>query len=82
MANYRVTARWAHGLWELEVLGVGVTQSATAEGAEEIVRDYLDCLGFTQADVAPITIAWNGTPVIDARTSEDIIGYDENGLPE
>lgn len=33
-------ARWAHG-WELDIEGVGVTQSHNLAGAEEMVRDYL-----------------------------------------
>jgi hypothetical protein len=39
--SYAVTAkRWEHG-WELHIDGVGVTQSADLDGAEEMVRDYI-----------------------------------------
>lgn len=39
--TYNVTAtRWEHG-WELDIEGVGVTQSHTLADAERMVRDYL-----------------------------------------
>ncbi len=39
--EYEVTAtRWERG-WELDIDGVGVTQSRTLRDAEEMVRDYL-----------------------------------------
>jgi hypothetical protein len=66
---------------ELEVSGVGVTQSNTAGQAEEMVRDYLDCLGVAEADTVRIDFKWQAAPVIDSRSSDEIIGYDENGLP-
>lgn len=41
MSTYRVTAkRWAHG-WELDIEGIGVTQSRTLAGAEKAAREYL-----------------------------------------
>lgn len=44
MKAYQVTAkRWAHG-WELHIEGVGVTQSRTLAGAEQMVRDYIATL--------------------------------------
>jgi DNA-directed RNA polymerase specialized sigma subunit len=44
MRTYIVRAkRWAHG-WELHVDGVGVTQSRNLEGAEQMVRDYIESL--------------------------------------
>ncbi|WP_026922297.1 hypothetical protein [Glycomyces arizonensis] len=67
MKSYTVTATRVHGLWELDVPDVGITQSTTAGAAEEMVRDYLDCLGATDADIAPITIVWRIAPEIDAR---------------
>jgi hypothetical protein len=40
-ATYQVLARrWARG-WELHIDGVGVTQSQSLSGAEEMVRDYI-----------------------------------------
>jgi hypothetical protein len=81
MADYDVVSKWVHGLWELEIPGAGITQSPTAEGAEEVIRDYLDCLGFAEVDTASIAIEWQAVPVIDFRSSDEIIGYDENGLP-
>jgi hypothetical protein len=42
MSTYGVRARrWAHG-WELHVEGVGVTQSRNLDGAERMVRDYIE----------------------------------------
>ncbi len=39
--EYIVTAtRWVKG-WELDIAGVGVTQSRTLRDAEEMIRDYL-----------------------------------------
>lgn len=70
MKEYTVTATRVHGLWELDVPGVGVTQSTTAGGAEEMVRDYLDCLGVAEADTVPINLVWCIAPEIDARIVE------------
>jgi predicted transcriptional regulator len=53
-AAYNVTAkRWKHG-WELHIDGVGVTQSRTLGGAEQMVRDYIETL--TDKDVSGDTI--------------------------
>jgi DNA-directed RNA polymerase specialized sigma subunit len=70
MKHYTVTATRVHGLWELDVPGVGTTQSTTAGAAEEMIRDYLDCLGVAHADDVPITIAWHIAPEIDARIAD------------
>ncbi len=70
MKDYTVVATRVHDLWELDVPGVGVTQSITAGGAEEMVRDYLDCLGAADADTASITIVWHIAPEIDARIAD------------
>ena len=44
MSTYTVRAkRWKHG-WELHVDGVGVTQSRNLDGAEQMVRDYIETL--------------------------------------
>jgi antitoxin VapB len=32
-------------------------------------------------DLADIRRRWSALPVLDNRTPEDILGYDENGLP-
>jgi hypothetical protein len=48
--SYNVTAkRWKHG-WELNIDGVGVTQSRTLDTAEQMVRDYIETL--TDKDVS------------------------------
>jgi hypothetical protein len=50
MTTYVVRAkRWAHG-WELHIDGIGVTQSRTLDGAEQMVRDYIETL--TDRDVS------------------------------
>ncbi len=44
MTTYAVHAkRWKHG-WELHIEGVGVTQSRNLDGAEQMVRDYIETL--------------------------------------
>jgi hypothetical protein len=54
MTTYVVRAkRWAHG-WELHIDGVGVTQSRTLDGAEQMVRDYVETL--TDRDVNDATV--------------------------
>lgn len=54
MTTYVVRAkRWAHG-WELHIDGVGVTQSRTLGGAEQMVRDYVETL--TDRDVSDATV--------------------------
>jgi hypothetical protein len=54
MTNYVVRAkRWAHG-WELHIDGVGVTQSRTLDGAEQMVRDYVETL--TDRDISDATV--------------------------
>jgi hypothetical protein len=41
--------RWAHG-WELHIDRFGVTQSRNLDGAEQMVRDYIESL--TGRDIA------------------------------
>jgi hypothetical protein len=44
MSTYTVRAkRWKHG-WELHIDGIGVTQSRNLNGAEQMVRAYLESL--------------------------------------
>jgi DNA-directed RNA polymerase specialized sigma24 family protein len=55
--TYTVRARhWERG-WELHVEGVGVTQSRTLAGAEEMVRDYLRLDGHTDWKSSDLVIA-------------------------
>jgi DNA-directed RNA polymerase specialized sigma subunit len=50
VSTYTVRAkRWKHG-WELHIDGVGVTQSRNLDGAEQMVRDYIETL--TDRDTA------------------------------
>jgi DNA-directed RNA polymerase specialized sigma subunit len=55
MSTYTVHAkRWKHG-WELHIDGVGVTQSRNLDGAEQMVRDYIETLtGHDTADDAVV----------------------------
>jgi hypothetical protein len=60
---YTVTARrWKHG-WELHIADVGVTQSRTLDGAEQMVRDYIETLTDrdTTDDRIEITAELGGT---------------------
>lgn len=54
--SYTVTAkRWKHG-WELHIDDVGVTQSRTLAGAEEMVRDYVETLLDVDAGDAEVVV--------------------------
>lgn len=54
MSTYTVRAKsWKHG-WELHIDGVGVTQSRNLDGAEQMVRDYIETL--TDHDTADAVI--------------------------
>jgi hypothetical protein len=56
MSAYSVHARrWAHG-WELHIDGVGVTQSRNLDGAEQMVRDYIESLTGRDARGDEVTI--------------------------
>lgn len=56
VTTYNVAAkRWAHG-WELDIDGVGVTQSRTLATAEGMVRDYLETLLEVDTEDAQIII--------------------------
>jgi hypothetical protein len=72
---YTVTARrWKHG-WELHIEGVGVTQSRTLDGAEQMVRDYIETL--TDKDVSDdrveITIDLGHGLDADVRNVRDLL---------
>jgi hypothetical protein len=56
MSTYTVRAtRWAHG-WELHIDGMGVTQSRNLDGAEQMVRDYIESLTGLDTSNDEITI--------------------------
>ncbi len=66
MKTYKVTAsRWEHG-WELYVAGVGVTQSHTLAGAQDMVRDYISLETDTEPDSFEVII----TPRIGGLETE------------
>jgi hypothetical protein len=53
---YTVSAkRWEHG-WELNIDGIGVTQSRLLSDAEAMVRDYLAADENSDAETAEVTI--------------------------
>jgi hypothetical protein len=47
--------RWKHG-WELHIDDVGVTQSRTLAGAEQMVRDYVETLLDVDAGDAEVVV--------------------------
>lgn len=56
MKTYDVRAkRWEHG-WELHIEGVGVTQSRTLWGAEEMARDLINRREDLSGDAFAVTI--------------------------
>jgi predicted transposase YdaD len=56
VTTYNVAAkRWKHG-WELHIDDVGVTQSRTLAGAEQMVRDYVETLLDVDASGARVVI--------------------------
>jgi hypothetical protein len=72
MTEFRVRAkRWAHG-WELHIEDAGVTQSRTLEGAERMVRDYVESLTGrdTSGDTVTITPDLGGLEEKAARIRE------------
>lgn len=56
MNTYRVTAKRWGSYWELDIDGVGVTQSRTLLSAEQMVRDYLALDDHPDAATAGIDI--------------------------
>ncbi|HVA60069.1 MAG TPA: hypothetical protein VNG13_05975 [Mycobacteriales bacterium] len=64
MSEYIVRATaWAHG-WELNIPGVGVTQSRNLREAEAMVRDYINLdLGEAEAITCRVSIV----PVVAGR---------------
>jgi hypothetical protein len=55
MAYNVIAKRWEHG-WELDIDGIGVTQSRLLSGAEAMVRDYLAADDISDAETAEVTI--------------------------
>ena len=56
MSTYTVRAtRWAHG-WELHIDDFGVTQSRNLDGAEQMVRDYIESLTGRDSSNDEVTI--------------------------
>lgn len=72
-------------------------KSATGKGASELILELLRAERARLAAAEPATEAervrraieatremqrlWRESPVIDPRTPDEILGYDENGLP-
>lgn len=66
--TYEVRAhRWARG-WELHIDGVGVTQSHSLSGAEEMVRDYIALDRGVEPDSFDVVI----TPEIGGGLDQDL----------
>lgn len=70
MSAYKIAAeRWSGG-WELHIEGVGVTQSRTLDGAEEMIRDYLQITEHPDWESAELVITPNlGGLELDAADS-------------
>ena len=67
MRTYDVRAkRWEHG-WELHIAGVGVTQSRTLWGAEEMARDLINRREELPGDAFAVTI----TPEVGGGLDEE-----------
>lgn len=67
MTIYTVTATRSHGLWELKVDHIGVTQSRKASGAEAMIRDFLCIMEAEDAETATIDIEWHLSDDLDRR---------------
>jgi hypothetical protein len=77
MSTYTVRAtRWAHG-WELHIDGMGVTQSRNLDGAEQMVRDYIESLTGLDTGNGEITITPEVGDGLDEATqaARDAEGY-------
>jgi antitoxin VapB len=74
------TERLARNLAQLT--GESIT-TATKRAIEERLRRLGAHSGRAALleDLADIRRRWSALPVLDNRTPEDILGYDENGLP-
>lgn len=67
MNTYQVTARrWGYG-WELDIDGVGVTQSRTLATAAATVRSYLAMDDYDDAETAEIVV----TPELDGNLATE-----------
>ena len=75
MSTYTVRAkRWKHG-WELHIEGIGVTQSRNLDGAEQMVRDYIETLtDHDTADDAVIIHPEVGSGLDEAADAVRVLG--------
>lgn len=83
MSTYTVRAtRWAHG-WELHIDGVGVTQSRNLDGAEQMVRDYIESLTGRDTSNDEVTIKPEVGDGLDEATqaAQDAVTAAMPGLP-
>lgn len=65
--HYTVTATRSHGMWELDVPGIGVTQAERPTEADEMIRDLIEIHTDADADEVDISIVWHVSDDIDAR---------------
>ena len=82
MSTYNVRARrWKHG-WELHIDGIGVTQSRSLAGAEQMVRDYIESLTDhgTADDVVIIKPEVGGGLDQEAEAAREAISEAEQAL--
>lgn len=63
-----------------------VTGESLTEAVTQALRERLDRVQYRgRIDIAErldrLSLEYNSHPVVDDRTADEILGYDENGLP-
>ena len=61
--------------------GESITEAVTTAIRQRLVRETGQDPGAFEADVERIVSEVSRLPVLDDRTADEIIGYDEHGLP-
>lgn len=65
-----------------DLTGETITDAVIAAIRERLQRERLRrTYGSTQADLRRIRERYRNLPLLDERTADEIIGYDDSGLP-
>jgi len=65
-----------------ELTGESITEAVTRAVEERLERERARRgAGLVRADVIRIRERYRGLPLLDDRSAEEILGYDEHGLP-